>query len=299
MEILKTPKNRFDNLPGYDYSEHFIDVEPGLSMHYVDEGDSQSPIVLLLHGEPSWSYLYRKMIPVLVDHGFRAIAPDLIGFGKSDKPVEKSSYSYQKHVTWMTTFIEALKLNQVTLFCQDWGGLIGLRVITELQDRFSMVVASNTFLPTGQVAMPEVFLKWREFAQHSPGFDIGKVIDKGTVAALSEDIINAYNAPFPSEDYKSGARIFPMLVPVDYDDPEAAKNRKAWELLTQWEKPFLTIFGEKDEIMKGVDKILQQRIPGAKNQPHTTLDAGHFIQEEKGEELAEMIIKFYRDNTNN
>ena len=297
MKIVKTPKERFQNLPDYPFSPNYLEVEEGLNMHFLDEGDPNAPIVLLLHGEPSWSYLYRKMIPVLVDNGFRAIAPDLIGFGKSDKLVEKSAYSYATHLNWMRTFITKLDLKDITLFCQDWGGLLGLRLITEMEDRFSMVVASNTILPTGDIPMPESFQKWKEFSQNSPKFDIGRVIQMGTLQELSDEVVAAYNAPFPSEEYKAGARIFPTLVPASPNDPESNNNRLAWKKLMQWEKPFLTIFGDGDDIMRGADKALQKLIPGTKGQKHTMLNAGHFIQEEKGPELAALIVQFYKDNS--
>lgn len=295
--IVRTPEDRFETLPDYPFSSNYLEVEDGLRMHYVDEGPTDGPVVLLLHGEPSWSYLYRKMIPGLVEHGFRTIAPDLIGFGKSDKWVDQQAYSYQKHLDWLTSFIELLDLKDMTLFCQDWGGLTGLRLITSIGDRFARVVASNTALPTGNIPMPDSFMEWRAFSQHSPEFDIGKVLDMGTVQALSEEVIAAYNAPFPSEEYKAGARIFPTLVPIDEKDPEALNNQKAWEKLMQWQKPFLTIFGDEDRIMKGAEKVFQKLVPGAKNQKHQTLHAGHFIQEEKGAELAELIVKFYQDNS--
>lgn len=298
-KIIRTPENRFDNLPDYDFESNYLNVEQDLRLHYLDEGNINDPIVLLLHGEPSWSYLYRKMIPTLVENNFRAIAPDLIGFGKSDKLIDKKDYSYQKHIDWLKIFIQELNLTNILLFCQDWGGLLGLRLITEMNDHFSMVVASNTFLPTGDRPAPESFLKWRAYSQYSPGFDIGKVINMGTVQELAEDVIAAYNAPFPSEDYKAGARIFPTLVPIKQGDPEAIKNREAWNRLMQWKKPFLTIFGDKDDIMTGAEKIFQKLIPGTKGQDHTMLSAGHFIQEEKGEELAKLVVTFYLANKQN
>lgn len=298
IKIIRTPEDRFKDLPGYNFSSNYVEIEEGLRLHFLDEGNKDNPIVLLLHGEPSWSYLYRKMIPIL-SNNFRVIAPDLIGFGKSDKFVSKQDYTYQKHIDWLTTFIQKLNLRGITLFCQDWGGLTGLRLITEMEDRFSMVIASNTTLPTGKLSMPESFLKWRAYSQHSPGFDIGKVIDMGTLQPLTEEVIAAYNAPFPSEEFKAGARIFPTLVPIDYDDPESAKNRQAWEKLKQWDKPFLTIFGDGDDIMRGAEKAFQKLVPGAQNQNHTLLEAGHFIQEEKGEELAKLLEAFYRKNTTN
>jgi haloalkane dehalogenase len=296
-KTIRTPESRFENLPGYHFAGHYMNIEEGLRLHYLVEGSRDNPIVLLLHGEPSWSYLYRKMIPILVRNNFRVIVPDLIGFGKSDKLVNKHDYSFQGHIGWMETFIQALNLKEITLFCQDWGGLIGLRLVAEMSDRFSMVIASNTTLPTGTTPIPESFLKWREFSQHSPSFDIGKVINMGTVQPLSDDVIAAYNAPFPSEEYKAGARIFPTLVPVDSNDTESGNNIKAWEKLMQWNKPFLTVFGDKDDIMIGAEKVFQKLVPGAKGQNHRILNAGHFIQEEKGEELAEIIIEFHRNNT--
>ena len=300
-KTIRTPESRFNNLPDYNFISNYMNVEEGLRLHYLDEGKKDDPIVLLLHGEPTWSFLYRKMIPILSKNNFRVISPDLIGFGKSDKLIDKSEYSYQKHIDWLTTFILKLDLNDITLFCQDWGGLTGLRIITEMPERFSKVIASNTTLPTGKAPIPESFVKWRSFSQNSPEFDIGRVVgtDIGTIQPLATDIIAAYNAPFPSEEYKAGARIFPTLVPIEENDPESKKNLEAWAKLMQWNKPFLTIFGDADQIMIGAEKALQKLIPGAKNQNHKILRAGHFIQEDKGEELAELIIEFYRENTAN
>lgn len=297
-EVIRTPESRFKNLKDYNFSSNYLEVEESLRMHYLDEGSIDKPIVLLLHGEPSWSYLYRKMIPILANN-FRVVAPDLIGFGKSDKLVNRQDYSYQNYIDWLSTFITKLNLQDITLFCQDWGGLIGLRIITEMENRFSMVIASNTTLPTGNIPVSESFLKWIKFSQYSPGFDIGKVLDMGTVQPLSEEVLAAYNAPFPSEEYKAGARIFPALVPIDADDPEAIKNSQAWEKLRNWEKPFLTIFGDKDAIMRGAEKVFQKMIPGTKEQNHKIINAGHFIQEDQGEELAKLIIEFYKNNTPN
>ncbi len=291
-KIITTPLERFDNLPDYNFSPNYLEIEPGLRMHYLDEGSKDDPIVLLLHGEPSWSYLYRKMIPILVENNFRAIAPDLIGFGKSDKYVEQSAYTYQKHLTWMNGFIDHLGLTDITLFCQDWGGLLGLRIAAERQDLFARVVASNTTLPTGEIPFPEAMLQWQAFAKSSPDFNIGQVINMGTTSKLSSEIVDAYNAPFPTEEYKGGARIFPSLVPSEKDDPECVNNRKAWQQFSQWEKPFLTIFGDSDPIMLGAEKYFQKVIPGTKGQQHQIIHAGHFIQEDQGELLAEAIVKF-------
>jgi haloalkane dehalogenase len=293
--VIRTPESCFENIQDYPFKSHYLQVEEDLRMHYLDEGSKEDPIVLLLHGEPSWSYLYRHMIPTLSKQ-FRVIAPDLIGFGKSDKLTSTASYSYQTHLQWMTTFIETLDLTNILLFCQDWGGLLGLRIITQLPNRFSMVVASNTALPTGRPAVPYSFMEWREFSKTSKSFDIGRVIDSATVQNLSKEVYAGYNAPFPSEEYKAGARIFPSLVPITEDDPESINNVKAWSKLKSWTKPFLTIYGSEDNIMFGVEKIFQKLVPGAQGQDHKVLHAGHFIQEEKGPELAELIIEFYHKN---
>lgn len=293
--ILRTPEERFQNLSDFPFEPNYLEVEPGLRMHYLDEGKKEGPVALLLHGEPTWSYLYRKMIPGLTN-AFRVIVPDLIGFGKSDKPIQREAYSYQKHLEWLTTLITTLDLNEIILFCQDWGGLTGLRLLTQMPERFSMVIASNTTLPTGQHPMPEAFMKWRAYAGHSESFDIGKVVNMGTVQELAPEVIAGYNAPFPSEEYKAGARIFPSLVPTESADPEAINNTKAWNALRHWKKPFLTVFGSEDPIMKGADKVFQKYVPGAQNQPHQTLLAGHFIQEEKGAELASALLDFYQKN---
>ena len=296
--VIRTPEDRFKDLEDYPFESHYLAVEADLQMHYVDEGPRDGPVVLLLHGEPSWSYLYRKMIPGLSKR-FRVLAPDLIGFGKSDKLVRREDYSYERHLDWIAAFIRETELRDIILFCQDWGGLIGLRLLTEMEDRFSMAIASNTTLPTGSVPMPESFLRWREYSQHSPGFDIGKVIDMGTTQSLTENVLHGYNAPFPSEEYKAGARIFPMLVPTDPKDVQSVKNRKAWDALKKWKKPFLTIFGADDPIMIGAEKAFQELVPGAKGQRHKILPAGHFIQEEKGAELVELITDFHRENRTN
>lgn len=295
-QVVRTPESRFESIKDYPFTGHYLQVEADLRMHYVDEGNSENPVILLLHGEPSWSYLYRYMIPILSEH-FRVIAPDLIGFGKSDKLVSKELYSYQSHLDWVTTFVEQLNLKNTLLFCQDWGGLLGLRLVTQMSDRFSMVIASNTTLPTGRPAIPESFLKWREFSQNSADFDIARVIDTGTVQPLSKETYEAYNAPFPSEEYKAGARIFPTLVPAEEDHPESRKNLLAWSRLKEWKKPFLTIFGSEDNIMLGAEKAFQRFVPGAQGQDHKILHAGHFIQEEKGPELAKAIIDFYEKNS--
>lgn len=290
MDVLRTPDERFANLPGYAFAPHYLDLEPGLRMHYLDEG--QGPVVLLLHGEPSWSYLYRKMIPLLVAGGMRAVAPDLIGFGRSDKPAKTSDYSYAGHVAWMAAFLERLDLRELTLFCQDWGSLIGLRVAAEHPHRFARIAVGNGFLPTARTKVPPAFRAWRAFARFSPLFPIGRIVATGTVSGLSKAERAAYDAPFPSSAYKAGARIFPALVPTAEDDPATPANRAAWELLGKWEKPFVTLFGKNDPILGGADKPLQAHVPGAKGQPHERFWGGHFVQEDRGDYLAQALLKW-------
>jgi haloalkane dehalogenase len=292
MEILRTPDDRFEGLPGYDFRPHYTEVGR-VRMHYVDEGPDDAPPVLLLHGEPSWSFLYRKMIPVLSHAGLRAIAPDLIGFGRSDKPVERSTYTYQRHVDWVSRFIAALELTDITLVCQDWGGLIGLRLAAEQPHRFARIVAANTFLPTGDSPASEAFKSWRKYSQEAPDFDAGSIVQMGCTSHLPPEVVAAYNAPFPDERYKAGARQFPTLVPISPDDPATAANRKAWESLRRWQKPFLTAFSDSDPITRGADVLLRNEIPGTQEQKHTTITAaGHFLQEDKGEELANVVVEF-------
>ena len=293
MNFIQTPDSRFENLPDYSFTPNYQKVGNGMQMHYVDEG--QGAIVLLLHGEPSWSYLYRKMIPVFVKNGFRVIAPDLIGFGKSDKPTERSDFTYANHLKWLSTLIEKLALREINLFCQDWGGLLGLRILANQPDLFSRAIAANTILPTGQGEPNEAFTSWVKFSQTAPSFPIGGVINGGTTTELSPEVIAAYDAPFPDESYKQGARMFPALVPLEFDHPESANNRSAWASLAQWNKPFLTLFSDADPIMKGMEKIFLKIIPGTKGQPHTIIqNAGHFLQEDKGEEIAGLCVDFIK-----
>jgi len=290
MPALRTPDERFANLPGYAFEPHYADVG-GLRVHYIDEGPRDAAPVLLLHGEPSWCYLYRKMVPVLTAAGLRAVAPDFIGFGRSDKLPNIDDYSYQLHVDMLWSFVQQLDLQNITLVGQDWGGLIGLRVAAEHADRFARIVAANTFLPTGDGNPGEAFLRWRQFATTSPVLDIGRVIQAGTTTQLPGEIVAAYNAPFPDDSYQAGARAFPALVPISPDDPAAPANRKAWEVLDRWEKPFLCAFSDSDPITRGGDKAFQARVPGTRGQPHTTIaGGGHFLQEDKGEELARVIV---------
>ncbi len=293
-DILRTPDERFANLPGYPFAPHYVEVD-GLRIHYVDEGAPNGEVVLLLHGEPSWSYLYRKMIPPLLAAGYRAIAPDLVGFGRSDKPTRREDYTYQRYVDWMTGFLLALDLHEVTLFAQDWGGLIGLRLLAEQGNRFACAVAANTFLPTGDRPPSEAFLSWQRFATQTPRFHAGSIVRGGCVTTLAPEVIAAYDAPFPDDRYLAGARQFPLLVPTTPDDPASEPNRRAWQVLRQWDKPFLCAFSDSDPITHGADLVLRRAIPGAEGQPHTTITgAGHFLQEDKGEELAQVVIGFMR-----
>lgn len=297
IPFVRTPEERFENLPDYDFEALYLEVD-GLRMHYLDEPGTSGETVVMLHGEPSWSFLYRKMIPGINGAGHRCLAPDLIGFGKSDKPTEKAAYSYQAHMDWLGSWFRQLNLSNVTLFAQDWGGLLGLRMLAANPDMFSRVVVANTFLPTGDVPANEAFMQWRAFSQNHPGFDIGKVIEMANEAPISQEVFNAYNAPFPDESYKAGARMFPTLVPITPDDPAAQANRDSWSVLRKWEKPFLTAFSDKDPIMSGLDKLFQSMIPGAEGQNHTVIEgAGHFLQEEQGEKLADVVNDFIGANS--
>lgn len=295
MTITRTPDSAFAGLEDYPFAPHHAEVGDGLRMHYVDEGPPHASPVLMLHGEPTWSYLYRHMIPVCAEAGHRVVAPDLIGFGKSDKPDDQGDYSYQRHIDWMTAFIEQLDLRDITLFCQDWGSLIGLRVAAELEDRFARIVVGNGALP---IATPEArpspaqaaaFLTWRTFATYSPRLPISRIVNTGTLRKLTPEERRAYDAPFTGGASKAGARAFPKLVPLSPKDPAIPANRKAWEVLGRWEKPFLTVFSDRDPILGKGDKVLREHVPGAKDMPHTRTHGGHFLQEDAGPDLARQI----------
>jgi haloalkane dehalogenase len=300
MKTLRTPDDRFSTLPGFDLAPHYEQVADGeggsLRVHYLREGDPNAPVVLLLHGEPSWSYLYRKMIPVLTGAGLQAVAPDLVGFGRSDKPAERSDYTYARHVEWMRELLfDRLDLRDITLVCQDWGGLIGLRLVGEHPDRFARVVAANTFLPTGDASPGEAFVNWQRFSQEVEVFPTGFIVNSGCVTDLPPAVQAAYDAPFPDESFKAGARAFPMLVPSSPDDPAHDANVAAWVGLAAFPRPFLTAFGDSDPITKGSDRVLRERIAGAQGQPHTTIvGGGHFLQEDRGEDLARVVAAFVR-----
>ncbi len=299
MKILRTPDERFTNLPGYPFEPHYEEIPDGegeiLRIHYLDEGRKDADVVLLMHGEPSWAFLYRKMIPIILKAGHRAVAPDLVGFGRSDKPTSLQDYTYQRHVDWLGLWMDQIKLKRITLVCQDWGGLIGLRLLTAEPDLFDRAVVANTGLPTGDGPISEAFMQWQNFSKESPIFDVGNIIKGACQIPLSDAIVAAYNAPFPDESYKEGARIFPSLVPTRPDDPAASANRQAWTILSTFKKPFLTAFSDGDPITRGGERIFQERVPGAKGQPHTTIKgAGHFLQEDKGEEFSSVILDFIK-----
>jgi haloalkane dehalogenase len=263
-------------------------------VHYLQEGDPDAPVVLLMHGEPSWSYLYRKMIPLLTAAGLQTVAPDLVGFGRSDKPSERSDYTYARHVEWMRELLfDRLDLTDVTLVCQDWGGLIGLRLVGEHPDRFARVVAANTFLPTGDTSPGEAFFNWQRFSQEVEVFPTGFIVNTGCVSDLTAEVQSAYDAPFPDESFKAGARAFPLLVPSRPDDPAHDANVAAWVGLAAFPRPFLTAFSDGDPITRGSDRALQEGIAGAQGQPHTTIvGGGHFLQEDCGEDLAHVVTAF-------
>jgi haloalkane dehalogenase len=299
VDFVETPAERFTDLRDFPWEPHHVAVDPsGLRIHWVEAGPADGPVVLLLHGEPSWSYLYRHMIPVFAESGYRVIAPDLIGFGRSSKPTEVSAHSYAAHVRWMRTFLEALELTEITLFAQDWGSLIGLRLVAET-DRFARVAIGNGFLPKGDppelslkaLGSAAAFLTWRTFARFTPVFVCSKVLQMGSARTLGAAELRAYDAPFPDRRYLAGPRAMPRLVPLGPNDPARADQVAAWERLERWDKPFLTLFSKGDPITRGLDRVLQRKIPGAADQPHQRVRGGHFLQEDSGPELAAHVIQ--------
>ncbi|MCB1675507.1 MAG: haloalkane dehalogenase, partial [Halioglobus sp.] len=301
MHYLRTPDERFNDLSDFPFAPHYLSVDNTqggtLRVHYIDEGPARAAPVLLLHGEPSWSYLYRKMIVPLVAAGHRVIAPDLVGFGRSDKPASRRDYTYARHVAWMQDLLEQLALRDITLVCQDWGGLIGLRLAAANPQAFARIVAANTMLPTGNSDPGEAFRNWRQYSQEVPQFHAGGIVKGGCTTDLSPAVIAAYDAPFPDESYKEGARQFPALVPTTPDDPASEDNRAAWKILEQWHKPVLTAFSDSDPITAGGDKVLQKKIPGCAGQAHTTIaNAGHFLLQDQGEELARVVLAIMAAN---
>jgi haloalkane dehalogenase len=297
MEFLRTPDEQFYGLPDFDFAPRYLTVGGasggGLRMHYLDEGPPDATPVLLMHGEPTWCYLYRHMIPIFAGAGHRVVAPDLIGFGRSDKPVARDDYSYQRHVDWLTDWLVQLDLRRITLVCQDWGGLLGLRLVAAMPERFARLVLANTALPMGDCPTSDAFRSWRAYSQSTETFNAGRIVHGGTVSKLSEAEVAAYNAPFPDARYQAGARQFPLLVPDRPDDPASAPNRAAWEVLKAHPIPALTLFGSDDKIMAGIEKTFQKELPGASGQPHRILPrAGHFLQEDAAEELAAATLAF-------
>jgi haloalkane dehalogenase len=297
MKVLRTPEERFADLPDFGYEPRYADVDAdGLRMAYVEAGPPGGEPVLLLHGEPSWSFLYRKVIPVLAAAGLRVIAADLIGFGRSDKPAQIADHSYARHVEWIRVFaFEALGLRDVTMVGQDWGGLIGLRLVAEHPDRFARVVAANTGLPTGDQPMPEVWLRFREVVRTATALSVSRLVQSGCQAALPPAVLAAYDAPFPDPSYAAAIRAMPGLVPATPDDPASAANRAAWRQLAAWDKPFLVAFSDRDPITGPMAPVFKRTVPGAADGRHPLLEgAGHFLQEDAGEELGAIIADFIR-----
>lgn len=290
LAAVRTPDERFSVLPGYAYVPRYVDID-GLRMAYVDEGPPDGRTILLLHGEPTWGYLYRRMLPPLLAAGYRTVVPDLIGFGRSDKPTERSAYTYAGHVAWLTSFVETLDLHDIVLFVQDWGGLLGLRVATEHRERFDRLVIANTFLPTGDPP-GDGFLQWQQASQAMPFMDCGALMQRATLArTLTDAEVDAYRAPFPDELHMAGARQFPLLVPTDPDDPAVPANRAAWRVLEAWDAPVLTLWAPGDVVLGGFQDVFVRRIPGAAGQPHQSFSpAGHFIQDDCGEQLAAAMV---------
>ena len=300
MRTLRTPDERFTGLPDFPFDPRYAEVPTGdgatLRMHHLDEGDPRGAVVVLLHGEPTWAFLYRHLVPVLVDSGLRVVVPDFVGFGRSDKPADVADYTYARHVEWTRSLLfDALDLHEVTVVGQDWGGLIGLRLVAEHPDRFARVVAANTGLPTGDQTMPEAWWRFHDYVQRHDELPIGFLVASGCTTPLPTEVLAAYEAPFPDASYQAGARAFPLILPKTPDDPAAAPNRAALARLATFDKPFLTAFSDGDPITRGVDALLQQLVPGCAGQPHTTIHgAGHFLQEDRGHELGSVIADFVR-----
>jgi haloalkane dehalogenase len=297
MKVLRTPEDRFADLPGFGYEPRYAEAG-GLRLAYVEAGPADGEPVLLLHGEPSWSFLYRTVMPVLADAGLRAIAADLAGFGRSDKPAEIADHSYARHVEWMRALaFDHLDLRGLTLVGQDWGGLIGLRLVAEHPDRFARVVAANTGLPTGDQPMPDVWLRFREVVRTAPALSVSRLVQSGCQTRLSPEVLAAYEAPFPDTSYTAGVRAMPGLVPTTPDDPASEANRAAWLKLSAWDKPFLVAFSDRDPITGGMAPILERTVPGAAGIEHPVITgAGHFLQEDAGERLGSAIAEFIRSH---
>ena len=300
MDRLVTPATRFDALPDFDCPVVTCEVAdptggPPLTLAAIDTGPSRSgETVVLFHGEPSWSFLYRKVLPVLTAEGHRVVCPDLIGFGRSDKPAARAEHTYARHVEWLReALFDRLALDGVTVFGQDWGGLLGLRLVAEHPERVARVAVGNTGLPTGDGAASEAFLAWQQYSQTTPTFDVGRIVSGGCATPLGEAEVAAYDAPFPEDAYKEGPRQLPALVPTSPTDPASADNRAAWASLERFERPFLCCYSDGDAITRGADRRFIERVPGARDQPHTTIEGGgHFLQEDRGEVLGEVLARF-------
>ncbi len=295
MQLLRTPDEAFAGLRDYPFAPHYTDVRDRatgtmLRLHHVDEGPRDAAPILLMHGEPTWSYLYRKFVPPLVAAGHRVVAPDLVGFGKSDKPADRSDYTYERHVEWMSDWLTGLDLTGITLFCQDWGGLIGLRLVAAFPQRFARLVIANTGLPVG-TGWSEGFRAWLDFSQKVETFPVGFIVNGGTTRELNPDEIAAYDAPFPDERFKEGARQFPTLVPITPDHASVAENKAAWAVLERFDKPVVTCFSDKDAVTSGGEKLFMARLPGAHGQPHSIVNGGgHFLQEDAPDRLVRIIL---------
>ena len=300
MQTLRTPEDRFAGLADFDYAPHYCELDDDdggtLRVAWVQDGPPDGDPILMLHGEPSWSYLYRTMMPVLADAGYRVICPDLVGFGRSDKPTRAQDHTYARHVEWMRALaFDVLNLRNVTLVCQDWGGLIGLRVLAENPDRFSAVVVANTGLPTGDIAMPEVWWRFREAIQTAPTLNIGWFVQAGCRQSMSDHVRSGYDAPFPDDSYCVGPRTMPTLIPTTPDDPAAAANRAAWAALCTSATPMLVAFSDQDPITAAMAPIFQREMAGAQGRSHPVIHgAGHFLQEDAGVELADHVLQFLR-----
>ena len=293
MNILRTPDSCFDNLPDWDFKPHYTEISDSttgqyLRLAYVDEGPRDGPAVLLMHGEPTWSYLYRHIIPQLVALGYRVVAPDLIGFGRSDKPADRNDYTYERHVAWLSSWLTTMDLSDITLFCQDWGGLLGLRLVAAFPESFGRVIAGNTGLPVGKPAS-DGFMQWLAYSQSTNDLPVGQIVAMGVTRKLSREEVAAYNAPFPDASYKAGACQFPTLVPITPQHASVAENNAAWKVLSNFDKPFVTAFSDNDPVTQGGERPFQKQIPGAKGQAHVTLKGGHFLQEDSPDDIVALI----------
>jgi haloalkane dehalogenase len=300
MDLLRTPEDRFAHLPDFDHEPHYAEVPDGeggqLRMAWVEAGPADGPVALLLHGEPSWSFLYRHVMPPLADAGIRAVAVDLVGFGRSDKPTRTADHTFARHVEWVRALVlDVMGLRDVTLVGQDWGGLIGLRLVAENPERFARVVAANTGLPTGDFDMPELWWQFRNAVEHAETLDVGRLVQAGCARPMTEEVRAAYDAPFPGEEYKAGPRVMPTLVPTSTDDPATEANRAAWTVLGQWERPFRVEFSDSDPITGAMAPVLQKLVPGTAGIEHPVIEnAGHFLQEDAGSELGAAVAAFMR-----